>query len=86
MAGNSSADSYATFSAVFSFQTVLLTPLMGLVTSGVQSFKDILWGVSGNPLSNLGTVSEMLAGRWALSQELVSSFCTSSFSGLWGLD
>ena len=42
MAGNSSADSYATFSAVFSFQTVLLTPLMGLVTSGAQSFKDIL--------------------------------------------
>lgn len=60
---------------------------MGLVTlSGAQSFKDILRDVSGNPLSNLGTVSEMLAGRWALSQELVSSFCTSLFSGLWGLD
>lgn len=41
---------------------------MGLVTSGAQSFKDILEGVSGNPLSNLGIVSEMLAGRRALSQ------------------
>lgn len=59
---------------------------MGLVTSGAQSFKDILEGVSGNPLPNLGIVSEMLAGRWALSQEPVSSFCTSSFSGLWGLN
>lgn len=44
-----------------------MTPLTGLVTSGAQSFKDILEGVSGNPLSNLGTVSETQAGRWALS-------------------